>query len=52
LEPKTLVWSRASGACGASVAGQTKEAAVFRKAANRKKRTTEELSIFFYWRSL
>jgi len=37
---------------GTLVAGQTKEAAVLRKAANRKKRTTEELSIFFYWRSL
>jgi hypothetical protein len=36
---------------GTLVAGQTKEAAVLRKAANRKKRTTEELSIFFYWRS-
>ena len=50
-------WSRrrSSGAApaecnGASVAGQTKEAAVLRKAANRKKRT--KLSIFFYWRSL
>ena len=32
---------------GTLVAGQTKEAAVLRKAANRKKRTTEELSIFF-----
>ena len=49
-------WSRrrSSGAApaecnGASVAGQTKEAAVLRKAANRKKRT--KLSIFFYWRS-
>ena len=34
---------------GTLVAGQTKEAAVLRKAANRKKRT--KLSIFFYWRS-
>lgn len=32
---------------GTLVAGQTKEAAVLRKAANRKKRTTKELSIFF-----
>ena len=50
-------WSRrrSSGAApversGTLVAGQTKEAAVLRKAANRKKRT--KLSIFFYWRSL
>ena len=37
---------------GTSVAGQTKEAAVLRKGGNRKKRTTKELSIFFYCRSL
>ncbi|MBR4146649.1 MAG: hypothetical protein IKU00_02015 [Bacteroidales bacterium] len=39
MEPKTLVWSRASGA---SVAGQTKEAAVLRKGGNQKKRTTAQ----------
>ena len=37
---------------GTSVAGQTKEAAVLRKGGNRKKRTTKELSIFFYCRLL
>ena len=37
---------------GTSVAGQAKEAAVLRKGGNRKKRTTKELSIFFYCRSL
>ncbi len=37
---------------GTLVAGQAKEAAVLRKGGNRKKRTTKELSIFFYCRSL
>ena len=44
-------WSRASGACGASVAGRRRAAAVSGKGGNLKKRTTKELSIFSDCRS-